>query len=485
MKEPDLVSILKTLNPYEIKELEKFIISPFFNKGRNLLPYFKELYKIVKIYDPFKHHQLYFYEKLYPDKEISAKAKAYVNKLSSELLKLVDEYFKCSFYRLNPLSGRLALHEILKEKKLNPYSLKKLPASKKTAADLFNPDIYYHNLFILNNFEASAYLASNRLKEYSGLFEERSLLFTANFLVQFWQEIIHDITFEFQFNRRLNKLNAVKQIISPHIEEKLVDGLKKEKAAGFENAVVFYNISRSFRELGNEKLFLSARDSVLKQMNNFNHKWKFNLLLYLDAIIIFSEKNTGINWNKYRYELYKTMLEKGIYSHNKGQIYYVTYDNFVKVLINAGKYQEAEKFINEHSSLLPLHIKESCENASRAWLYFVKNDFGKALEYNSRIKNEVFNQTIQSKLLEILCHFELKDFEQTLNSYSKAKKYLLENKTMNINSTKQYHNFLHAVKLLTEIQTGQSGSKHKEDLIYFLGSTKIIYRKEWVEKKIR
>lgn len=483
MQESDLILILKSFNQDELKEFGKLISSQFFNKGRNLLPYYSEILKILNRYDSSIHNQEYFHKKIYHSKPYNAKAKAYINKLNSELLKLTDFYFIYKYYVLYPVKSKIAVHEILELKRLSKYSLKKIKKSKNDAEIEFDTESFYNNQLLLNSYEASAFLLLNKLKDYCILFEERPLLITANFLVNFWESIIHEAGLLYQFNYEIKSIKNIKNIINSETERKILEIIKNSNIPSFKNAIVFYNISLAYRELGNENLLNNAMNSVLNNLNNFEIKTKFNLLLYIEGLIIFSEKILGVSWKAYRYKIIKTMIQNKILSHSENHIYYITYENIIKFLINIGQYSEAEHFINHYTNFLDYNIRVENKNRALAWLNLAKKKYEKALEYNSKVITENFNQSIETKLIEIICFFEMKDYSQSLNACNKLKKYISENKTMNYETTKGYKNFINAINLLIELHFAPSNENKKQKLDYLLNSKNSLYRKNWVQEK--
>jgi hypothetical protein len=483
MQETDLITILKTFNQDELKEFGKLISSQFFNKGRNLLPYYNEILKILNHYDYSTHNQEYFHKKIYHSKPYNAKAKAYINKLNSELLKLTDFYFIYKFHALYPIKSKIAVYEILELKKLSTYSLKKINKSKKQIAIEFDTENFYCNQLLLNSYEASAFMLINRLKEYCNLFEERPLLITANFLVNFWESIIHEAGLLYQFNYEIKSINNLKKIINPETERKFIEILKNSNIPGFNNAIVFYNISLAYRELGNENLLNNAMNSVLNNLSNFELKTKFNLLLYIEGLIIFAEKILGKSWNSYRYKIIKTMIKNKILSHTENHIHYITYVNIIKFLINISQYSDAEHFINHYTNFLDLSLRNNNKNMALAWVNLAKKKFEKALEYNSKVISENFNQSTPTKIIELICFYELKDYNQALNACNRLKKYLSENKTINYETTKQYKNFINAINLLIELHFTPSNKNKKQKLDYLVNSNQPLYQRNWIKEK--
>ncbi|MBK8982644.1 MAG: hypothetical protein IPM38_10075 [Ignavibacteria bacterium] len=74
MKDRKFIKMLSSFSPGELKEFEKFIASPYFSRGRDLLPVFK----IIRTLHPnFTHNNFnteYIFTKLYPEKKFDKSA---------------------------------------------------------------------------------------------------------------------------------------------------------------------------------------------------------------------------------------------------------------------------------------------------------------------------------------------------------------------------------------------------------------------------
>src|SRR5512143_95729 len=71
MNNSKLISILRTFSPGEMKEFEKLVSSPFFNKGRNYLPFLAVLKKFYPRFDDDKLTPEFVFSKLYRDKKFN------------------------------------------------------------------------------------------------------------------------------------------------------------------------------------------------------------------------------------------------------------------------------------------------------------------------------------------------------------------------------------------------------------------------------
>jgi hypothetical protein len=118
-----------------------------------------------------------------------------------------------------------------------------------------------------------------------------------------------------------------------------------------------------------------------------------------------------------------------------------------------------------------------------AWVNLAKKKFEKALEYNSKVISENFNQSTPTKIIELICFYELKDYNQALNACNRLKKYLSENKTINYETTKQYKNFINAINLLIELHFTPSNKNKKQKLDYLVNSNQPLYQRNWIKEK--
>ena len=71
LNQTKLILTLKSFSRDEIKSFDKFISSPFFNNGRNYIPFFTELKKFYPDFDNKNLNAEFIYKKLYPGKNFN------------------------------------------------------------------------------------------------------------------------------------------------------------------------------------------------------------------------------------------------------------------------------------------------------------------------------------------------------------------------------------------------------------------------------
>jgi hypothetical protein len=130
-------------------------------------------------------------------------------------------------------------------------------------------------------------------------------------------------------------------------------------------------------------------------------------------------------------------------------------------------------------------VKENVLNEAYAWLNFYKQNFNESLKYVIKINDEMFNLKYRSRLLEIMCLYELKEFDQLEYSIKAAQKYLNENKSV----SKAFHDRLYEFtgilqQLVVDEPAGEKGFI-PERILNSIEENQFLFMKEWVLQKLK
>ena len=113
MKNSKLVNVLRTFSKSEMKEFEKLVSSPFFNRGRNYMPFLNQLKKFCPKYDDDKLTPEYIYSKIYHGKKFN---KQIIWNATSSLLKMAEEFLVLKAMHKNKFTAYHLLAEEYHEK---------------------------------------------------------------------------------------------------------------------------------------------------------------------------------------------------------------------------------------------------------------------------------------------------------------------------------------------------------------------------------
>ena len=123
MQHSKLVALLKTCNRKELRKLDKFVDSPYFNTNRNIVA----LYRYVQQFAPkFESKQLErkaVFSALFPNEAYKEKR---LHKLMGELLKLIDHFFHLEEWQQNETTQHISALAAYQKRNLNAFWEQKL-----------------------------------------------------------------------------------------------------------------------------------------------------------------------------------------------------------------------------------------------------------------------------------------------------------------------------------------------------------------------
>jgi hypothetical protein len=135
-----LINILRTFSKSEMKEFEKFISSPFFNKGRNCIPFFNQLKKFYPKFDNDKMTPEYIYSKLYPGKKFN---KQVLWNMTSQMLAMTEDFLMYISVRKNKFVREHQISQEFLERRLSAYYKKKLDEMESAIDSLGIGSVYF------------------------------------------------------------------------------------------------------------------------------------------------------------------------------------------------------------------------------------------------------------------------------------------------------------------------------------------------------
>jgi predicted nucleic-acid-binding protein len=242
----------------------------------------------------------------------------------------------------------------------------------------------------------------------------------------------------------------------------------------------------SNNNFGNMDIYNRFKDLVYLNYEKFSYEEKFNFLTNLKAFLGISEKKVKVNLKEEKYEILNKMIEENMYGHTQdSKIYHSTFVNIVLMLLDQKKIKEAEEFIKKFSGKLEEQVRENVLNEAYAWLNFHKKNFKESLKYVIKINDEMFNLKYRSRLLEIMCLYELKEYDQLEYSIKAAQKYLNENKSV----SKAFHDRLYEFTgILQQLAVHELDGKKDfipDKIMNSIKENQFLFMKEWILQKLK
>lgn len=406
MKENYICLLLDSFSKSELKEFDRFLRSPYFMEGRNLrsnliYKYFCLLKESFPGFSKSNINKKDLFGKLYDGREFSS---VLLRRLDSDLGKLAIEFLNQEEFRkdaaLQSINSASAISKRLSEKLIR----KQLAKSEKILSSQKYDSDYNYNMqslvLIKNNY---AYTKDDMLKIYDIRSEADNFM---KYTFCRGLEIFRNI----QNDKAILNLK-----IDTHFFENLLTFLEANKQI-IDNddyiAMHYFEIMLNLKK--EDKYYFELKDLKNRISENLKSSTLRNLYITMVNYCI-RKTNLGFaGFKAERYELDKEIMEHDI--HNTEEYFDMNYFlSTVRNAVSLGEHQWSIKFIETYKAKLEPRHKEFSVNYALGVLSYGKRDFGKALEYLSKINIEYSARKQQVKDLMIVIYCETEVFESALN----------------------------------------------------------------------
>lgn len=460
LKHP-LVKIIKTLNNEEIKRLNKFLLSPYFNKRRKIIEYFKIILSFKQDFDSSILTKEFIWQKANPQLAYNDDTlRSQLSKLTSLIRKFIiieglnsdgkggDILEELSKRKINDLYEK-SVNRITKEVETNPeigasffYERYRIELNKfnhnstgqnlikqkhvdRTAAELSDSSIFLFNFFIteLLGMSLNLYFLSQNFKLDIHSNVLRKLIQSINL-----EEIMNSISEDNKYSYVINLYYMLHKLFN--------EPEKIEYYHEYKNALTNFEKILSREELSFH--YTQLRNYCVIQIQTNNNKEKFSHELF---------------------DVNNTFVHKEYYRNKKTN--YLTADIYRNILLRAidqKEFQWALDFIKEETLCLLPEQQENMEAFGYANYYFAKEQYEMAIEYINKITADQFVYRIDLKNMNLKAYFILEDVEKGLQEIHSYQQYIRDTEMLSSERKNRYMNFSKFLEKLFMIR-----EKGKED----------------------
>lgn len=461
MKETLLFQTFETLDKRELRELKKFINSPYFNQRPDVIALFDYLASCLHDKKKVLSKEMAF-ETMFPNMAFDDHK---VRLASSFLLQLIEDFWAIENTKL------------------------KLPNSKFLSAIQYrqrNLDKHYQRTML----EAKQSIENQNLRN-------------ANFHLQYYEILLE----EFQFHAVKRQITPVSlQVISENLDNAYYTLKLRQECA----VISFQNIYRSDFQGANinniiqqiEQNNLINIPSVgiyyhafhcLKYPEKENHFFEIKTMitrfgnlfpkneirdLYLIAINYCIRKHNEGNeaFLKEELDLYEEGLQNK-YLHINNKISRFTYRNVVTLAITLKEYKRAAIFIETYKSDLETIYQEGNYNYCKARLAYEQKDYKNVFLLLQQADYEELLISLAAKALLLKTFYETQEYD-ALEAHLEAMRNFLRRKNFMSYHKENYLNLIKLTKSLLKIN-----SKNKKELSEFkqkIEDTKALVERKWL-----
>jgi hypothetical protein len=463
-----LLTILKHFNKPDLNQFHKYIVSPYFNKSKQLIQFYEIILKGINSPKPSLLEKEQVWKKLFKDQKYND---VRFRKLNSDLLKMIEGFLSQQIYDNNNLQKSANLIESVGLKGIEKsYSSAIRIAKNETEKYPFeDADFYLKQYQIQKNYyeiiqHEFKHSVRNNLEEIGSNLDnfyigEKLRYFCASLSQK--QRGAHEYDLSF--------------------EKEIVNLVKSKSNDLTPSESIYYQIYLTYVEEDNLKHYYK-----LKQLLK-NHGLKFKSIegktLYDSTINYCVKKNNQghTNFLEELFDIYMDYLKKGLI-YIDGELDPFHFKNIVTAALRLRKYDWTQKFIEESKNKLPPTSKENAYTFNLARLYWYKKEHDKVISLLQEIEYEDIVYNLTSKAMLIATYYETDEIEPLYSLLESFRAYLNRRKDIPERWKKNYMNLIRFTKKLTRIIPGDN--KALEKIKVEIENTEDITSLEWLKERI-
>ncbi len=469
MTDNKLTTLLKSLSAGELKELDKFLRSPYFNTNGKLAEIFNYLWKYHPNYNGHINKES-IYAHIFPGKPFRD---VHFRQYFSALTALVERFMAIRKMEQakHPVNHAL-LEEMIDRNAENLFNRKMKKSNDEPA---FEDDAHYLSRFqledIRNKFLTTAAQQQNRLAEKPDYGKAMDLL------DKFY--IIRKLKFGCSLLNYKTIAAVEKESL---LMDEILELLEKKDYSDTPAIEIYFKILKTLTEPENEENFSALMKSLKASDHRFPQGEAREMYIYAQNFCIRQINKGKTIYLKEILNIYRVLLEKEIILE-KGILSPWDYKNIVVTALRLEEFKWTEKFINTYKNKLPEKERENAFTYNLAKYYFYKKNYSKVLQLLQTVEyNDVF-YSLDSKSMLLKTYYELNEIDSLDSMMDSFKIYLLRNKSLSDHHVKTYKNLLRITKKLSRIIP--SDKKKIELLEKEIEETKPLADIGWLREKVR
>lgn len=467
-----LLEIFRTLDKKELVRLDELIRSPYYNKRSAVIKFWDAVKEYAPEFNAAELSHENIYDKIFPGKKFNYGT---LKNLIYDMTKLAEVFLELERANQKPLQRYENLLEILLIRGLNSHFEKNFKDAQKhlerSAVDGSN----YNKKHSLETLRQNYLIMSDKQYEtISSINDANRYLTLAYFMDAF-----------------VNNYNAVfmkSEITGTHgagIDEFIDKAVSFYKTHPVETDYlieIFYNAFMLAYEAKDEN-FYNLRNLLDENNSKLTDEEKYNFHV---ALANYADKRSDSSkeFAKYKYEIYRYMIENSIYSiSNISTIDGSFYRKAASAAENTGELEWAFKFINDYKDKLDSAVRENYYYHALVEYYIAKKQFSTALEHLVRIKHTNPVDKLNIKAWQMICCYELNYFEELRNIIDSTRHFITKDKKILASRKERLYNFMTMLTALLGLKENNNGGTEAA-ILYKQLENLATNHGEWLKEKI-
>ncbi|MCB0661354.1 MAG: hypothetical protein KDC24_01335 [Saprospiraceae bacterium] len=465
MQESRLWQVFEKLSLKDLRELEKVVLSPYFNQRDYVANLFELLREEAKNTHtpPSKAHA---FAKLFPDKQYDDHL---MRNAMSLLLQTIERYISVRDFQEDSFRPDLELGKAYRRMNLEKHYWQSLKKAERSVDD--NP---YRNADHFNNtyqLEAEKYqwlsaqrrMTSLNLQEIS---DNLDLSYITQKLRQTCFSISHQAVYPQQYDFGLL--------------DKTLELLETGAYLDTPAVAVYYYCYRALTEENSEESFRKFKSLLILHGELFPLLEQRDLYLLATNYCI-KKMNAGQEeYAKEGLDIYKEALERGAL-YVDGRLSRFTFFNIVTKCLVCEEYDWADFFIQKYQEYLSPKYRESTASYSMARLEYQRGNPENALQLLQKADYEDLLQNLQAKAIMAKIFYEADDWEVLYSHLDAMQQFIRRKKVIGYHQ-ELFVNFIQVLRRWMDVAAYDE--KARTEIADLLDDLSPVAEKKWLTRMI-
>jgi hypothetical protein len=458
--------LLRTFDKKEVKDLRKFVASPFFNQRGDVVFLFEELINCIhhKKISPTKE---YIFGKLYPKEKFDV---AKIHLISSILYKVLEDYLMYCEVLENKVKAKIQLSAAYRRRRLEDHFLRTIGEAKSLhqESEIKNAEFYELQYQIILE-EIGFQHVTQRLENYQ--FQDASTNLDLAFITK---KLRHACSM-------LSHQSVVNQTYDFGLLEKTMEYIDEQNLKNIPAVSSYYYCYKMLREQKEED-FETLRGIISEHSLIFPKDE--SKLFYLSCINFCIKKmnQENVEFIKTGLSIYKEMIEKKMLVESN-MISRFAFRNIVSMAIAIKEFDWVENFITEYSPLVEVKYRESIAGLSFGRLNYERGNFDEAMAHLQKSDYTDLLLSLSAKTILLKIYYEIDEFDLLSSHLAAMKAFIGRHKSELSYHYTIYNNIIKYTKRLSELNF--NNKKEIEKMVESVNTEKVLTERKWILKMLK
>ncbi|OWY19548.1 hypothetical protein C7N43_12380 [Sphingobacteriales bacterium UPWRP_1] len=469
MENSKLISILRCFGNKQMKQLRDFVNSPYFNKKEEVAKIFDVLMEYHPDFEPAYIAKEQIFSQALPGLPYNEKDMGY---WMSDLVKLIEQFIVTEEIIQQPATQFPHLFKnYLRWNLEKPFQRTLKNALQYQQNYPLHDAQYYFNAFVIKEQEA-AFFDAQKIHSHDESLQEAINNLDVYYLSQ-------KLRYSCEMMNRKNMLIAGYRF---QMLEEILQYLEKEPHNEIPPVAIYRAILLCLREPDTETHFDHLKLLLRQYAGSFAPEEARGMYIYAINYCVGKINRGNQHYLEELFHLYRQLLHDRIIFEDK-YLSPWTYMNIVVVGIRNQQFEWTENFIHQYHQSLAPQFRENAYNYNLAYLYYNRQQYGKAQKLLSEVVFEDVFYSIEAKSLLLRIYYEINETDPLLALCDAFKIYLRRNKLIADNKRELYLNYIKFIARLSKIPKGKKEAL--QELLQQLNNTKHIVNLKWLQQKIQ